>query len=128
MPLSRDFSIFFPRLQKSKFRSRFKLDKKDIAYIEKVGIEKIKLHANDFVKKRLAPANPQNDGKQTPFKNHPVFKAQHATAICCRGCIAKWYGIPRGRALSVIECEQLVNILMSWINRQMECDRTAIYR
>jgi hypothetical protein len=128
MPLSRDFSSFFPRLQKSKFRSRFKLDKKDIAYIEKVGIEKIRLHANDFVKKRLAPANPQNDGKQTPFKNHPVFKAQHATAICCRGCIAKWYGIPRGRALSVIECEQLVNILMSWINRQMECDRTAIYR
>jgi hypothetical protein len=25
-------------------------------------------------------ASPQNDGKQTPFKGHPVFITQHATA------------------------------------------------
>ncbi len=29
-------------------------------------------------------AEPRNDGKQTPFRGHPVFTAQHATATCCR--------------------------------------------
>jgi hypothetical protein len=51
------------------------------------------------VSKRLGSANPLNDGKQTPFKGHPVFIAQHATATCCRGCLAKWHGIRKGEAL-----------------------------
>ena len=32
--------------------------------------------------------------------NHPVFVAQHATATCCRGCLAEWHGIARGHALT----------------------------
>src|SRR3989338_10464836 len=70
-------------LNQSRFRVRFRLDEKDRAYIEKSGLPKIKKHAYDFIEKRLAPAQPKNDGKQTPFRGHPVFKAQHATATCC---------------------------------------------
>jgi hypothetical protein len=39
----------------------------------------------DFLSKRLAAASPPNDGKQTPFKGHPVFTVQHATATCAAG-------------------------------------------
>ena len=39
------------KLSKSKFRSRFKLSKKDVAYINEKGIEKIREHAYDFIKK-----------------------------------------------------------------------------
>ena len=102
-----DFSKLLPRIQKSKFRSGFKLSRKDLAYIERIGIDKIKEHAKVFIQKRLAPANPPNDGKQTPFKNHPVFKAQHATATCCRGCLLKWYGISKERALTNDECKRI---------------------
>jgi hypothetical protein len=34
------------------------------------------------------------------MRGHPVFIAQHATATCCRGCLAKWHDIPAGRALT----------------------------
>ena len=33
--------------------------------------------------RRLEPAQPANDGRQTPWRGHPVFTAQHATATCC---------------------------------------------
>ena len=110
-----DFQKVLPRIQKSKFRSRFKLDRKDLAYIERVGLKKIESHAADFIQKRLAPAEIPNDGKQTPFKGHPVFKAQHATATCCRGCLAKWYSISEGRLLTDHKCEQIVRLLLDWI-------------
>jgi hypothetical protein len=102
-------------LARSRFRSSFKLDAKDIAYINKVGLVKIELHARDFIAKRLAPSQPKNDGRQTPFKGHPVFKAQHATATCCRSCLMKWHSIPKNRPLSRVEIDFVVGIIMNWI-------------
>lgn len=63
------------RLKHSKFRSSFKLDDSDKAYIDRIGFSGIKDHAADFILKRIVPKNPKNDGKQTPYKGHPVFKA-----------------------------------------------------
>jgi hypothetical protein len=87
-------------LKKSKFRSKFKLTQKEIDYIATKGLETIKEHASQFINSRVAPDFPENDGKQTPMRGHPVFIAQHATATCCRGCIQKWHGIEKGRALN----------------------------
>ena len=75
------------KLAKSPFRSRFKLSSADKLYIRQKGLDTIRLHAQDFIKTRLAPAYIPNDGKQTPMRHHPVFIAQHATATCCRGCL-----------------------------------------
>lgn len=108
------------KLEKSKFRSSFRLNKKDIEYINEKGVETIRIHAGDFVKKKLAPAYPLNDGKQTPTHGHPVFKAMHACACCCRGCLGKWYKIPQGRELTEIQQEKIVNLLMAWIDRQLK--------
>lgn len=109
----------FSRLSKSPFRSRFKLSAKDKAYVSAKGLETIKKHAEDFIAQRLAPANIPNDGKQTPMRNHPVFVAQHATACCCRGCLEKWHHIPQGRALTHEEESYIVEIIMSWITKQL---------
>lgn len=103
------------RLSHSKFRSGFKLTKKDREYLNEKGIDVIRAHAFDFVSTRLAPANPKNDGRQTPMHGHPVFKAMHATACCCRGCLEKWYKVPKGRELTDSEQERIVNLLMAWI-------------
>ncbi len=103
------------RLAKSKFRSSFKLKLKNLEYINKKGIEEIKMHAEEFIKERLVPAEPKNDGKQTPFHGHPVFVGQHATATCCRGCLEKWHQIPKGRALNDEENRYIIDIIMSWI-------------
>ncbi len=108
------------RLERSRFRSRFRLDEQDRAYIEKHGLDVIERHAADFVAQRLAPAQIPNDGKQTPMRGHPVFKAQHACACCCRGCLSKWYRVEPGRALTAGQQEKIVRLLMAWIRRQLD--------
>ena len=51
-------------LNKSKYRSKFKLSQKDRDYITTKGLEIIKEHAYYFINTR-ASADPKNDGKQT---------------------------------------------------------------
>ena len=108
------------KLKKSKFRSSFHLDEADKNYIKSRGIETVRLHAEDFIRRRLAPEFIPNDGKQTPTKGHPVFKAQHACACCCRGCLQKWYNVPANIELSGNQQQKIVNSLMAWIEKEME--------
>ncbi len=88
-----------------------------LLYLDEKGIAVIRHHAEDFIRQKLAPADPVNDGKQTPMHGHPVFKAMHATACCCRVCLNKWHGIPLHRELSKAEQEKIVTLLMAWIER-----------
>lgn len=113
----------FERLLRSKFRSRFALKEKDRAYIQEKGMDVIREHAAAFISARLAPAVPEHDGKQTPMRGHPVFIAQHATATCCRGCLEKWHGIPKNRALTEMEQQYIVSVIIAWIERQMGCSQ-----
>ena len=106
-------------LCKSKFRSKFKLTQKDRDYIANKGLETIKDHAYQFINSRVAPDFPENDGKQTPMRGHPVFIAQYATATCCRKCIQKWHGIEKGRALDEAEIDYVVALIMGWIGEQL---------
>jgi Domain of unknown function (DUF4186) len=76
-------------------------------------------HGRDFIARRLAPAEPRNDGKQTPFRGHPIFVAQHATATCCRGCLAKWHGIEQGRALSQADAAHVLAVMERWLRAQI---------
>lgn len=113
-----NLEYLFLRLAESKFRSKFHLSAADITYIDQKGIDTIHRHAEDLIAKRLAPAVIPNDGKQTPMRGHPVFVAQHATACCCRGCFAKWHGIPAGRELTADEQRYAVAVVMEWVRRQ----------
>ena len=108
----------FARLSSSPFRMRFHLSPEDRKYIDEKGMDVIRRHADDFIRNRLSPAEIQNDGKQTPMRGHPAFKAQHACACCCRGCLEKWYHVPKGRVLTENEAERIVNLLMAWIERE----------
>ena len=115
-----DLEPLFARLARSEFRSRFRLRDAERSYLAQKGLATIRSHAVDFVRMRLAPAVPPNDGHQTPMRGHPVFIAQHATGCCCRGCLAKWHGIPAGRPLTADEQQYIVRVLMAWITRQLK--------
>ncbi len=107
------------KLEKSTFRASFRLNSEDVKYINEKGMETIRSHACDFVKQKLSDAVPYKDGKQTPTHGHPVFKAMHATACCCRGCLNKWYKVPKGKELTQSQQEKIVNLIMAWIEKQM---------
>lgn len=115
----KDYNSAFAKLAKSKFRSRFRLSASDRKYIAEKGMATIRSHCEDFVRTRLAPADPPNDGKQTPMSGHPVFKAQHACACCCRGCLAKWWKVPRGVEIPAERQQGIADFLMAWIEREL---------
>lgn len=116
MPLDPErWAALRARLTRSRFRSRFHLGPRERAYAAARDWAVLRAHAHDFVAARLAPAQPGKDGRQTPMRGHPVFIAQHATATCCRGCLHKWHGIARGRALSAAEIEYVVAVVLAWL-------------
>ncbi len=117
-PIMRNLDELFEALQHSEFRRRFCLRGKEATYLREKGLDTILAHAREFIEKRLAPAEPANDGRQTPMQNHPVFIAQHATATCCRGCLEKWHHIPKGWPLSDREVQYVVAVIERWLLRQ----------
>ena len=114
----KDYGTFFQRLARSKFRARFHLSPAERRYVEEKGMETIRRHAEDFIRTRLAPANPPNDGRQTPMRGHPVFKAQHACACCCHSCLAKWWKVPKCVEITPQRQSRIVDFLMAWIARE----------
>ncbi|MET0746511.1 MAG: DUF4186 domain-containing protein [Microvirga sp.] len=114
----RSLDDIFEALGRSAFRQRFRLGARERDYLAAKGMPTVMRHARDFVDRRLAPANPVNDGKQTPFRGHPVFVAQHATATCCRGCLEKWHGIARGRALEDAERAHVATAVERWLRAE----------
>ncbi len=54
------------------------------------------------------------------MKGHPVFLAQHATGTCCRGCLEKWHGIPKGTELTQEQQEYIADVIIKWVGLQME--------
>jgi hypothetical protein len=114
----RDPDDLFSALARSKFRRRMKLGPAERSYLADKTLEVVLDHAGRFVAERLAPARPENDGRQTPMRGHPVFIAQHATATCCRGCLARWHGIARGKDLSPAEVEHVLGVIRRWLEAQ----------
>jgi hypothetical protein len=116
----RDIGELFKALKRSPFRAKFRLGPRDQAYLREKGIEDVVAHARRFIAERLAPATPINDGKQTPWRGHPVFVAQHATATCCRSCLMKWHRIQKGRELSGEEQAYVVGVITAWLKTQAD--------
>jgi hypothetical protein len=115
----RDFEELFSALAKSRFRSRFCLGPKERAYLAEKTLPVVLEHGRKFLRERLAPVEPRNDGRQTPMRGHPVFIAQHATAVCCRSCLEKWHGIPKGVPLTDEQIDYMIETVARWLNGQL---------
>jgi hypothetical protein len=100
------------------FRAKFHLRGKELAMVRQRGERTIRRHAAELIARRLAPAQPRKDGRQTPWRGHPVFVAQHATGTCCRSCLERFHGIGKGHALSEDERTRVVDVICRWIERE----------
>jgi hypothetical protein len=114
-----DLDEVFRHLALSKFRRRFRLQGRDLAYLETWGLAHVMKQAEEILRKRVAPEVIPNDGRQTPWRNHPVFVAQHATATCCRGCLEKTHGITKGHALTDEEMKHVLAAIERWLSSQL---------
>jgi predicted Fe-S protein YdhL (DUF1289 family) len=114
----RELDEVFSGLARSGFRRRFRLNTPDRAYLKAKGLRMVLEHGRRSIEQRLVPAVPPNDGRQTPYRGHPIFVAQHATATCCRGCLEKWHHIPKGHELSAAEQAHVLSALERWLRAQ----------
>lgn len=119
----RQLDDLFTALARSAFRRRFQLGPRERGYLRDRGLDAVLVQAEELIAARLAPASPSNDGRQTPFRGHPVFVAQHATATCCRGCLAKWHDIPKGSALTDEGTAHVIAVIGHWLRE--ECGRAG---
>jgi hypothetical protein len=101
------------------FRARFHLRGRQRAIVQLRGMSAIRAHADELVARRVAPAQSHRDGRQTPYRGHPVFVARHATATCCRTCLERWHGIAKGHALGQHERAHAVDVICRWIEREL---------
>lgn len=106
------------KLAASTFRSRFRLTESGRAYLALKGWAAIRAQTRKIILARLAPASPLHDGRQTPMGGHVVFTAQHATATCCRTCLARWHGIKSGHELTAAETAYVVAMILAWLQDQ----------
>jgi Domain of unknown function (DUF4186) len=120
MPMPDSLDRKLDAIAQHPFRAKFHLRGRDRATAELKGLSTMRWHARDLIAKRLAPAEPYKDGKQTPYRGHPVFVAQHATATCCRTCLQRWHHIPKGRDLSREERGYVVDVICRWIEREVQ--------
>ena len=110
------------RLAQQPFRRKFTLRGRERATAQTRGPNVIRAHAEQLIRERVAPAQPRKDGKQTPYRGHPVFVAQHATATCCRTCLQKWHEIEKGADLTDEQVTYVVDVLLRWMARQLSAD------
>ena len=99
---------------------KFALGDPEKEYVTSRGMDILRLHATDFVNKRLAPANPKNDGRQTPTKGHPVFIAQHACGCNDRISLEEFFGYEKGRELTDKEVTRIVDAILRWIEEHLD--------
>lgn len=77
----------------------------------------------DALEKRIRSSvgseKPFKDGAQTPWSGNVLYYAQHATACCCRTCIAEWHDIPAGRPLTEEEIQYLLELACLYIDNRI---------
>ncbi|GAB2652216.1 hypothetical protein GCM10027169_16690 [Gordonia jinhuaensis] len=112
-------------IRRQPFRAKFHLRVPESEFVALRGADVVARHARDLIGRRLAPAHPANDGRQTPWGGHPVFRAQHATATCCRSCLARNHDIPKGRELTAREQDYVVAVICRWIDTEIGAARPS---
>lgn len=108
------------KLARSAFRRKFHLNEEDLSYLQEKTLPVVLEHGADFITKRLAPAHPARDGKQTPWKGHPVFVAQHATGTCCRSCLEKWHHFSKGFQLTALQQRYVLAVIAGWLEHELD--------
>lgn len=115
----KDWEKLQEKISQSDYRAEIDLDEEEFSYIESRGMDMLVQHAHDFVERRLGPAKPRNEGKQTPLKGHPIFLAQHATGSNSRQALAEFHDIPEGKKLTEDQMAYVTDLILRWLHERI---------
>ena len=101
------------------FRAKFHLRGRDRATAELNGPATVRRHASELITRRLAPAEPYKDGKQTPLPRPPGLRrpARHRHLLPLLP--AALAPDPQRPGTDPGERDYVVDIVLRWIQREM---------
>jgi hypothetical protein len=105
--------------QNSTFRAGIHLTEAERAELKAIGLPVAAARSRPLLAARLGPAEPPYEGRQTPWHGYPTFPAQHATATCCRACLAKHHGISTRQPLSSDQLDYILACLEHYWEREL---------
>lgn len=117
-----DMSFTFDELRKELIRHHFwhvEIDEKALRHARRKGRTLLYEAIENRVRKYVGPANPNYDGRQTPFEGNIIFYGQHATATCCRKCIEEWHGVPQGKELEEKEIDYFSRLIKEYVSERL---------
>jgi hypothetical protein len=118
----RDSAYTFSKLRIEMIRHRFwhqPLTQRERNYALRKGRVGMRVAAENRIRNSVGPKEPHKDGAQTPWTGHILYYAQHATACCCRTCVAEWHGIPAGRELAPDEIAYLTDLVCRYVGERI---------
>jgi hypothetical protein len=118
-----DADYMFKALQLEWIRHYFfhlKMEQRAVNYARRKGKEELADAVRKQIRRGIGDAEPFLDGRQTRMGgDNPIDYARHATASCCRKCVAEWHGIPTGRELADEEIAYLSELAMRYLNHRL---------
>lgn len=113
----------FAQLQREWIRHHYwhnEIDRRAINRALRKGRDVLRNRVRAYLEKKVGSANPNYDGRQTGWGGtEPTTYAQHATASCCRKCIAEWHGIPQGQPLTSQDLDYLTELAMLFFEERI---------
>jgi len=91
-------------------------DERAMRLSQKYGIDGVKGRIRSRLRSKVGKTPDGWDGRQTPKQGDVIHYAQHATATCCRKCIAYWHNIPADRPLTEAELDYLGSLIGAYID------------
>lgn len=91
------------------------IDQHAINHAHRRGRDGLRQHAEKTIRKRLVPANPTFEFRQTKLEGDIVCYAQHATGTCCRKCLRYWHGIDNCHDLTEKEVTYILALIHRYI-------------
>jgi Domain of unknown function (DUF4186) len=91
------------------------IDQHAVNHARRQGHVGLRQHAEKTVRKRLGPANPTFEFRQTKLEGNIVCYAQHATGTCCRKCLRYWHGVDNCHSLTEEEIAYVLALVHHYI-------------
>jgi hypothetical protein len=99
------------------------MSRRAVNYARRKGRIALRAAAEHQIRKLVGSEKHPREGRQTPRETSPhanaIHYAQHATASCCRRCVAEWHAIPEGRPLTDSEVLYLTELALLYIEDRM---------
>jgi uncharacterized protein DUF4186 len=121
-----DVQYTFEALRLEMIRHHFwhtPLSQRAINHAKRKGRAALRSFANGQLRRLVGGERHPREGYQTARETSPsanaIHFAQHATACCCRKCIAEWHAIPLNRALTDDELAYFTDLVMRYVDERI---------